>query len=57
MPYVCINSVQTLCISNRNVLSHHELKCTGIGPTKCESFDKVLLMGFTKCGEYRRFNR
>lgn len=51
MPYVCINSVQTLCISIRNVVSHHELKCTGIGPTKCASFDKVLLMGFTKSGE------
>lgn len=29
MPYVCINSIQTLYISNRNVVSHHELKCTG----------------------------
>lgn len=57
MPYVCINSIQTLCISNRNVVSHHELKCTGIGSKKCASFDKVLHMGFTKNGVYRRFNR
>lgn len=57
MPYVCINSIQTLCISNRNVVSHHEMKCTGIESTKCASFVKVLHMGFTKSGVYRRFNR